>query len=127
MQMGSKPGFYIPLPLQQCCPQCSSKLNKNPTLALPQCSKKLNKNGCANRMASSRSHVSSSGSWCSFCIFHLSNGTIWNSSLVPLCGCLAYGLLQVLDYMHRYTPPNIFPVLENPSPQLGTYPMSLEI
>ena len=28
MQMGSKPRCYIPLPLQQHCPQCSSKLNK---------------------------------------------------------------------------------------------------
>ena len=35
MQTGSKPGCYIPLPLQQHCPQCFTKLNKNVALVLP--------------------------------------------------------------------------------------------
>ena len=35
-------------------------------------------------------------------------------------------LFQVLACMHQNTPRDIFLVLENPSPQLGTFPMSLE-
>ena len=35
MQTGSKPGCYIPLPLQQHCPQCFTKLNKNVALVPP--------------------------------------------------------------------------------------------
>ena len=37
------------------------KIEQNATLASPQRSTELNKNGCANRMASSSSHVASSG------------------------------------------------------------------
>ena len=37
------------------------KIEQNATLVSPQCSTELNKNGCANRMASSSSHVASSG------------------------------------------------------------------
>ena len=35
MQMGSKLGRYIPLALQQHCPWCFTKLNKNSTLVPP--------------------------------------------------------------------------------------------
>ena len=35
MKMGSKRRHYIPLPLQQHCPQCFTKLNKNDTLVPP--------------------------------------------------------------------------------------------
>ena len=41
MQMGSKLGCYTPLPLQQHCPQCFTKLNKNATLISPSVLRKI--------------------------------------------------------------------------------------
>ena len=67
MQMGSKPGCYIPLPLRYHCPQCFTKLIKMLHWYHPQCFVELNKNGCANRMESSVSQVVISRLWCFLC------------------------------------------------------------
>ena len=57
MQRGQNRGVTFPSPFN------STVLSalQNATQVFPRCSVELNKNGCANRMASSNSHVASSG------------------------------------------------------------------
>ena len=70
------------------------------------------KNGCASRMVSFISHVASSRPQCFLCTF--------------ICPMAWYGTLPSPFLHHQHTPHDLFLVLENPSPQLGTFPMSLE-
>ena len=60
MKWGQNHGVTFPSPFNSIV-LSALKIEQNATLVLPQCSAELNKNGCANRMASSSSHVASSG------------------------------------------------------------------
>ena len=60
MQWGQNRGVTFPSPFNSTV-LSAYNIEQNDTLVSPQCSAKLNKNGCVNRMASSSSHVASSG------------------------------------------------------------------
>ena len=71
MQWGQNRGVTFPSPFNSTVLSAFSKFEQNATLVSPQCSTELNKNGCANHMASSSSHVASSGLKYSHCTFTL--------------------------------------------------------
>ena len=77
--MGSKLGYYIPLPLTTTL--LSMLFNKNSTPALPQCSAKLNKKWICQSYGTLQLPCSLIRSVVLRLHLHMSNGTIWNFSL----------------------------------------------
>ena len=80
MQTGSKLGCYIPLPLQQHCPQCFTTLKKNALVVLPLAISRIEQKW----MCQSHGILQLPRSLFRITVLplhlYLSNGMIWNSS-----------------------------------------------